>query len=263
MLRALKTQAKTRIFKKSCEIAGGVGPYQPPLQWQYLPPIWYYLTNCVLYSNTRVGAVTNCIGEGGLLVNCCVFPLPAATNGWANFTNDPAFVDFLNGDFRLQSNSPCINAGNNAPVGSATDLDGNLRIMGGTVDVGAYEFQNPASTISYAWLQRYGLATDGSADNVDTDHNGMNNWQKWVAGLDPTDPSSVLQMLNPAASGTNNVVTWESVTNINYFIQRSSSLVAGSFQTIATNIPGQSGTTSYTDTNAPAPGPWFYRVGVP
>jgi hypothetical protein len=47
------------------------------------------------------------------------------------------------------------------------------------------------------------------------------------------------------------------------FRQRSSSLAPGSFQTIVTNLAGQAGTTSYTDTSAPAPGPWYYRVGVP
>ena len=192
---------------------------------------------------------------------CCTMPLP--TSGVGNISTDPMFANFTNGNFRLQSNSPCINAGNNVFVVGATDLDGNPRISGGTVDMGAYEYQNPASTISYAWLQQYGLATDGSADFADTDGNGMNNWQKWVAGLNPTNAASVLQVLSPVASGTNLVVTWQSVTNINYFLQRSSSLAPGSFQTIVTNIAGQAGTTSYADTNAPAPGPWFYRVGVP
>jgi hypothetical protein len=49
---------------------------------------------------------------------------------------------FVAGSLRLQSNSPCINAGNNSYVTSATDLDGNPRIMGGSVDIGAYEYQS-------------------------------------------------------------------------------------------------------------------------
>src|SRR5215470_15935954 len=57
--------------------------------------------------------------------------------GIGNFTNKPLFGF---GSLRLQAGSPCINAGNNAYVTSSTDLDGNPRISGGTVDVGAYEF---------------------------------------------------------------------------------------------------------------------------
>jgi hypothetical protein len=217
------------------------------------------LYNCIVFGNSAQTASnydSNC-----KLAYCCTFPLP--TNGIGNITNAPLFVNPALSDFHLQSNSPCINAGYNAYVTSSTDLDGNSRISGGTVDIGAYEFQNPASIISYAWLQQYGLPTDGSADFIDSDYNGMNNWQKWIAGLDPTNPSSVLKMLHTSPSGTNLVVTWQSVTNITYYLQRATNLATvPAFQPLATNLPGQSGTTSYTDTNAPAPGPYFYRVGV-
>ena len=66
-------------------------------------------------------------------------------------------------------------------------------------------------------------------------------------------------MLVPA----NVTLTWSSVTNRAYFVARASNLAPPqAFSLLQTNIPGLPDTTSFTDTNAPASGPAFYRVGV-
>ncbi|MCL2118120.1 MAG: hypothetical protein FWH27_06790 [Planctomycetaceae bacterium] len=54
----------------------------------------------------------------------------------------PLFVDAKNGDYRLSEGSQAINKGDNTHVLEwlTTDLDGNDRIVGGIVDIGAYEF---------------------------------------------------------------------------------------------------------------------------
>ena len=174
-------------------------------------------------------------------------------------------MDYAGGNLRLQSNSPCINSGNNAYVVGSTDLDGNPRIVGGTVDIGAYEYQTPVSMISYAWLQQYGLPISTNTDTADLDGTGMNVYQDWIAGLNPTNALSVLKMLAPSATNSplGLVVSWQSVSNITYFLQRSTNLAAQpAFITIQSNIVGQAGTTSFTDTNAVGSGPFFYRVGV-
>jgi hypothetical protein len=215
------------------------------------------LYNCILYDNGL--AQDSNYDSQSTLSFCCTVPLPPS--GAGNFTNAPLFVNPAAGDFHLQTNSPCINAGANALVTTAFDLDGNPRIIGGTVDVGAYEFQTPTSLISYAWLQEYGFPTDGSADFADPDGDGLNNWQEWICGTDPTDAFSVLSMLSATPSGTNVIVSWQSVAGINYFLEGTANLTTP-FALLATNIIGQVDTTSYADTNATGLGSFFYHVGV-
>lgn len=135
------------------------------------------LNNCVVYFSSAPEVNYD---SYSILNYCCTTPSP--TNGVGNITNSPLFVDEAGGNLRLQSNSPCTNSGLNAyaPVGS--ELDGNPRIMAGTVDIGAYEFESATSIISYDWLQQYGLVTDGSADYSNSDSDLLNNWQEWIAG---------------------------------------------------------------------------------
>jgi hypothetical protein len=215
-----------------------------------------FLTNCIVHDN---GGGWNQIGA--TMDHCCTTPLPGT--GVGNFTNAPLFVDQANGNFRLQSNSPCVNAGDNAAALDSTDLDGRPRITGGTVDIGAYEFQPGVSGSFLGWLQQYGLPTDGAADYSDSDNDLLNNWQEWIAGTVPTDVSSALRLLNPAKAVSGLTVAWQSVTNRTYFLERVTNLgAAPPFSLLASNLVGQAGTTSYTDTNAVGPGPLFYRVGV-
>ena len=87
----------------------------------------------------------------------------------SNLNNaDPLFV--RSGNYHLSSSSPCVNTGNDsAPSIPATDRDGNPRISGGTVDMGAYEY-NPSAPISNAGsdqteIQGAAVTLDGSASS--------------------------------------------------------------------------------------------------
>ena len=54
-------------------------------------------------------------------------------------TSDPLFVNASEGDYRLRTGSPCINAGSSSYVQGSLDLARNIRVQDGTIDVGAYE----------------------------------------------------------------------------------------------------------------------------
>lgn len=62
------------------------------------------------------------------------------TDGGNNLDADPLFVDAPGNNLRLQTGSPAVDTGDNsAPNLPATDLDGNARVIGAAVDMGAYE----------------------------------------------------------------------------------------------------------------------------
>jgi len=146
----------------------------------------------------------------------------------------------------------------------AADLDGRLRTIGHIVDIGAYEFDPRVNPLFIAWLQGYGLPTDGSADHSDDDDDGMDNWQEWTAGTNPTNPPPTLRMLSATPSGSNVTVTWESVPGAVYTLECAASLTPPSvFQLLASNLPGQPGITPFVHTNAAAATAIFYRIRLP
>jgi len=217
------------------------------------------LTNSIVYDNTA--DYTNPNTRDSTLDHCCTTP----EGGPACITNAPLFIDASAGNFRLATNSPCINSGNNAALNANSDLDDNARVKGGVVDIGAYEFQAPGSVISYAWLQQYGLPNDGSVDYTDPDHDGHNTWQEWIAGTDPTNSASVLRMFNPEATNdpAGIIVTWQSVPERLYDLQRSTNLISQpAFSVIQAAIPGEADTTSFCDTNPIESTAVFYRVTI-
>jgi len=105
--------------------------------------------NTIVWGNTGTQVTFNLTGSS---VNYCLFQntTPAGTsnlNG-SSSGNNPQFIDATNGNYQLSSGSACIDKGNNAAYGIATlatDFDnaGNLRLSNGTIDLGAYEYQNP------------------------------------------------------------------------------------------------------------------------
>jgi hypothetical protein len=135
----------------------------------------YYCTlnNCILSFNSALGTHNFGGGAANCTLNNCIFWLNAASQGADVYgclgsyaTADPRFV---HGNFpHLAPSSPCINAGNNSYVTTAIDLDGNPRIIGGTVDIGAYEYQS-LSLINFSVVSNQaGFSITGQSNQVVT-----------------------------------------------------------------------------------------------
>lgn len=104
----------------------------------------YSLSSAPTLTNNDIFAANNS-AYGGACTDV------TGTNG--NISLDPLFSDALSDNFHLQSTSAVINAGiNSAPQEPKTDFDGDPRIGGGTIDIGADEYtKNPTfSSSTYA-----------------------------------------------------------------------------------------------------------------
>jgi hypothetical protein len=112
------------------------------------------IRNSVIWGNTASTApgIVDAMGTGVIaysIVQDSSYPTSAGADG--NMKTDPQFMQLVQassgspttgGNYRLQSGSPAINAGDPAytPTGAAAlDPDGTARIKGGRVDMGAYE----------------------------------------------------------------------------------------------------------------------------
>ena len=112
-----------------------------------------------------------------------------------------------------------------------------------------------------------GLPSDGSADYLDSDGDGLNNWQEYLAGTNPTNASSVFKITGgQALPGGQFVLRWLSVSNRLYDVMRGTNLAAGAGAFVpvpgATNLAGTPPQNTCTDSVSPASTRAFYRLTV-
>jgi hypothetical protein len=152
------------------------------------------LANCIVYGNT--GAYTDV--DGGTASFTCMPTITVV--GVGNITNAPLFEGSAGGDFRLAAGSPCINAGTNEDwMIGALDLAGQPRIVGGTVDMGAYEFQggSPPTPFTLTARLNHGLVIEWPSQP------GFNYQLQSATGL----PTATWQNEGPPFAGTGGVLT--------------------------------------------------------
>ncbi|MBB4120104.1 hypothetical protein GGR32_002421, partial [Mesonia hippocampi] len=138
-----------------------------------------------------------------------------------NLDADPLFINSL--DFSLRDGSPAIDAGDNTAYTNAggdlnndTDLAGNTRLFGSTIDIGAFE--------------HHGIKTYWTG-NINTDWHTAGNW---TSGLPSTTTNAVIDQVTnqPLVAATNSAEAYSIVINPGASLSVLGEL---SFQTSLTN----------------------------
>ena len=137
----------------------------------------YFIYNSIIWNNTRNG--NRIVALTGGDISDFEIEYSILNDNTENFSGDqygrkilhydPQFVNYDGNDFRLKSTSSAINGGNQSKFTYGnTDLSGNARINSSSIDIGAYENQNPllvtnASKIIY--VDKNVVGGTGSGDS--------------------------------------------------------------------------------------------------
>ena len=141
------------------------------------------IVNCIIWGN----------GEdlgGPTPRNCCI---PGIAEGNGNISAYPYFIDPLNGDYRIETYSPCIDAGDESVVEPGMrDIDGHPRAIYRSADIGADEKtyistdleDNLGDGLPDDWERKHFGTTDtGPWDDPDNDQ--RTNRDEYLMGTDP------------------------------------------------------------------------------
>ncbi|MHC4654913.1 MAG: choice-of-anchor Q domain-containing protein [Planctomycetota bacterium] len=153
-------------FSGGCESGGGLSRCDGTIENNTITGNFSYGYHAVAQCH---GTIRNCIIWENSPVQTSWWSIPSFSciQGWSsgdygNIDADPCFIHpgywedpyntpydpwddvWIDGDYHLLPNSPCINAGDPDYIAAPneTDLDGLPRVIGGRIDMGACEFQN-------------------------------------------------------------------------------------------------------------------------
>ena len=115
-----------------------------------------------------------------------------------------------------------------------------------------------------AWEVFYFGSTEACDPLANGDSDNLNNYQEFISGTDPKDPSSVLRFAQTAEPSTGNgiVLSWTSASNKLYIIERTTNLVTGFEMPLESSVLATPPVNTYTDKTVTVTGPYFYRIRV-
>jgi len=113
-------------------------------------------------------------------------------------------------------------------------------------------------------IQYFGsISSPNARPDADPDHDGFNNLQEYLAGIDPTYPSSYLKLDSVEVGQTNSVIRFEAVAGKTYTVLSTPNLISGWSKLADVAAQVTNGVVTVPD-NSPTLGPErFYRLVTP
>ncbi|MBU1368843.1 MAG: right-handed parallel beta-helix repeat-containing protein, partial [Bacteroidetes bacterium] len=137
-------------------------------------------------------------------------------DGGNNIDENPVFYDDINDDFRIISNSPCTDVGDNSANNQSNDVRGvgYDRILNSTIDMGAYEYNSGTDP-------EYALAVWSGAMN--------NNWATYGNWLNNSAPGPYHNVVIPDEANDPIINNTDAATINNLTIESGASLTLESW----------------------------------
>jgi hypothetical protein len=142
-----------------------------------------FVVNCIIWANSA-GTYSQIYDSSTPAYSC----IQDWTGGRANIAADPKFVGPAGGNYHLQGDSPCIDAGNTYYlVGEhITDIDGECRLAGSSVDMGCDEYGASLDTDGDLLADVAEISQGTDSNNPDTDGDGLRDGAEILRGTSPT-----------------------------------------------------------------------------
>lgn len=216
---------------------------------------------------------------GGGATHIAVTPIEAGGKGAIRIIIEPAAARDASAWWRLSpsliarvSGHQISNLNPGGYIASLAPLEGyqipttqNIPIAANTLTTVTYTYQTPLTPLE-SWRQlHFGTNATNSgdaADSADPDHDGFNNLAEYTADTLPTSTMDYLRSQNPTRGAGTFSLSTAGKAGRSYELQRSATLPAASWTSVATQGPlASDATVTLTDAASPA-GSAFYRIQV-
>jgi serine protease AprX len=139
------------------------------------------------------------------------------------------------------------------------ELKGQVDLIEHIIEQSAVPLGSPVPNTVYGWGRIDALAALGLDDS---DHDGLTDFQEYLAGTDRNDPASNLRITDIQLSGSNVFSLFTSVVGKRYVLEATDNLSAPAWSPVASNLTGTGAFFQVTDPAGGTASQRFYRVKV-